>query len=109
MGFREQHEAFRERGVAVLGISPDDVESHRQFAEQNDLPFTLLADTNAETIKKYGAWGERVRDGNVTMGVLRTTFVIDRNGIVQKVYQQVISDGHAAQVLADIDAMRSHG
>lgn len=95
--------------MAVLGISPDDVESHRQFAEQNDIPFTLLADANAETIKRYGAWGERIRDGNVTIGVLRTTFVIDREGIVQKVYQQVTPDGHAAQVLADIDELRSKG
>jgi thioredoxin-dependent peroxiredoxin len=95
--------------VAVLGISPDDVESHKQFAEQNDLPFTLLADADAETIKRYGAWGERVRDGNVTIGVLRTTFLIDKDGIVRKVYEQVTPDGHAAQVLADIDAMRSSG
>jgi peroxiredoxin Q/BCP len=89
-------------GVRVIGVSPDDVKSHKKFAEKFGLEFTLLADLGHELSEKAGVWAEKSMYGKKYMGVDRTTFVVDENGIVEKVYQKVKPQGHAADVLTGI-------
>jgi thioredoxin-dependent peroxiredoxin len=98
-GIRDAWDAFRERGAVVLGVSPDDAESHRRFREKHGLPFTLLADEDHEVSELYGVWGERTFRGNTYMGVNRSTFVIDADGTVVSALRGVKPDGHAELVL----------
>ena len=88
----------------ILGASADSVESHRKFREKYDLPFTLLADTEHAVAEEYGVWGEKSYAGKTYMGVDRSTFVIDADGNVAKVFRKVKPDEHADQVL---DALRA--
>jgi thioredoxin-dependent peroxiredoxin len=85
--------------IAVIGVSPDDEESHRKFIEKYDLPFTLIADTDKEILGEYGVWGERNLYGNKSMGVKRTTFLIDEEGTITKIFKRVKVDEHAEEVL----------
>jgi thioredoxin-dependent peroxiredoxin len=105
-GLRDQFHELRSRGVAVLGVSADDAQSHAAFADKFDLPFPLLADTEKRMIKEYGAWGEKSLYGKKYMGILRTSFLIDPAGIVRKVYEKVNPEEHAAEILRDIDTLR---
>ncbi|HWD41775.1 MAG TPA: thioredoxin-dependent thiol peroxidase [Fimbriimonas sp.] len=89
-------------GLRVIGVSPDSVKSHKKFATKYGLEFTLLADLDHKLCDQLGLWVEKSMYGKKYMGVARTTFVIDENGIVEKVYQGVKPEGHAAQVLAAI-------
>lgn len=102
-GFRDRFAAFDDRGAVVLGVSPDDVKSHEKFKSKYELPFTLLADPGHEVAEAYGAWGEKKRYGRTYEGILRTTFVIDEEGKVERVYDNVKAEGHADQVLEAID------
>ncbi len=95
--------------MTVLGVSPDDVASHCTFRDDHKLNFPLLADAGKVVHERYGPWGERVRDGKTTIGVLRTTFLIGKDGKIKKVYEQVTPDGHAMAIIGDIDAMRARG
>jgi peroxiredoxin Q/BCP len=90
-------------GVAVLGVSPDDVASHKKFTDKFSLNFPLLADIDHKVAEKYGAWREKNMYGKVSMGVQRSTFLIDSSGHVAKVWKKVSVDGHDQQV---IDAVR---
>lgn len=90
---------FEKRGVTVIGISKDSVASHQKFAEKHGLPFILLSDTELEAIKAYGVWQEKKLYGKVSMGVVRTTFVIDENGIIERVMPKVKPDTNAAEIL----------
>ena len=87
-------------GVTVIGVSPDPVKSHRKFADKYNLPFTLLADTEKQLCEAAGVWVEKSMYGKKYMGVERTTFVVDENGIVTKVFAKVKPAGHAAEVKA---------
>jgi peroxiredoxin Q/BCP len=87
-------------GATVLGISPDDVDSHSQFREKFKLNFPLLADPQHKVAEKYGAWRERNMYGKTVMGIARSTFVIDTEGRVARVWRNVKVDGHDEQVLA---------
>jgi peroxiredoxin Q/BCP len=89
----------------VLGVSPDDVASHRKFAEKFDLPFTLLADPDRTACEAYGVWQEKNMYGKKSMGVVRSTFVIDREGVVRKVFKRVKVEGHAQAVLDALAAL----
>lgn len=100
--FASAYAGFRERGVQVIGISRDSVESHRRFAEKYALPFLLLSDPDLQAIQAYGVWGEKKLYGKVSFGVTRTTFVIDENGIIQKVMRRVKPDTNASEVLAEL-------
>jgi peroxiredoxin Q/BCP len=82
----------------VLGVSPDSVKSHQKFKQKYELPFTLLADEGHKIADAYGVYGEKKLYGVSYTGVLRTTFIIDEKGIVQKVFEKVKPQGHAAQV-----------
>ena len=94
-------------GVAVVGISPDSVKSHKKFAENFNLPFTLLADEQHTAAEAFGVWGEKSFMGRKYQGVERASFLIDPNGIIQKVYPKVKPTTHAAEVLADLHELRS--
>jgi len=96
--FRDVYARLRKR-AALLGVSPDSVEAHGRFKDKYDLPFPLLSDPDKAVAKAYGAWGEKVLYGKKTVGMIRSTFVIDGDGIVRKVFPRVRVDGHEEQVL----------
>lgn len=99
-GFRDAYEDYKSLDVAVIGISRDGDKSHRRFAEKNKLPFILLSDTELEVIKAYDVWQEKKMCGKVSMGVVRTTYIIDENGVIEKVYNKVKAAENAAEILA---------
>jgi len=99
-GIRDVYDDLRNRGAVVLGISPDDEASHVKFKEKYSLPFTLLADPGHEVAEEYGVWKERNRYGKKSMGIERSTFVIDADGKVAKAMRRVKPETHAADVLA---------
>ncbi|MBR6101826.1 MAG: thioredoxin-dependent thiol peroxidase [Ruminococcus sp.] len=91
---------FKKLGVVVIGISKDSEASHQKFAEKNSLPFILLSDPERKAIEAYGVWQEKKNYGKVSMGVVRSTFIIDENGTVEKVMPKVKPDTNADEVLA---------
>lgn len=95
---------FEENGVVVIGVSKDSAASHKKFAEKHELPFILLSDPELEAIKAYGVWQEKKNYGKVSMGVVRSTFIIDENGTVEKVMPKVKPDTNAAEVLEYLKA-----
>jgi peroxiredoxin Q/BCP len=97
--FRDQGERMRKLRAVVLGVSPDSVESHRKFHKKYKLNFPLLADENHKVAEKCGAWREKTRFGKKSMGIQRSTFLIDSKGKVVKVWKSVKVDGHDEQVL----------
>jgi len=99
-GIRDVYADFRTRGAVVLGVSPDDEASHVKFKEKYSLPFTLLADPGHKVAERYGVWKERNKYGKKSMGIERSTFVIDADGNVAKAMRRVKPDTHAADVLA---------
>jgi thioredoxin-dependent peroxiredoxin len=99
-GIRDVYADFRDRGAEVLGVSPDDEDSHVKFKEKYSLPFTLLADPGHEVAEEYGVWKERNKYGKKSMGIERSTFVIDADGNVSKAMRRVKPETHAADVLA---------
>lgn len=103
--FRDQV-ADRDMNATVLGVSPDDVESHRKFKEEHGLPFTLLADEDHEVAEAYGAYGAKDSSASGSKGILRSTFVIDPEGTIRKAYYDVKSSGHAARVAQELAELR---
>ena len=97
--FRDSYETYRQRGVEILGVSPDDVASHEKFKSKYQLPFTLLADPGHKTAEAYGVWGERRFAGKKYLGINRSTFVIDEEGKVARAMVGIKPAGHAAAVL----------
>ncbi len=98
--FRDSQAALRKKGAVVLGVSGDSLPSHDKFKAKYKLNFSLLSDPDKAVAKKYGAWGEKVLYGKKMVGMIRSTFVIDGEGVVRKVFPRVRVDGHAEQVLA---------
>ncbi|MDD6142194.1 MAG: thioredoxin-dependent thiol peroxidase [bacterium] len=98
--FAQSYDGFREKNVAVIGVSKDSTASHVKFAQKYDLPFTLLSDPDLQAIQAYGVWQEKKLYGKVSMGVVRTTFIIDENGMIEKVMPKVKPDTNAAEILA---------
>lgn len=98
--FRDQQARFQKLGAAVLGISPDSIESHGKFRDKFRLNFPLLVDADHKVAKKYGAWREKNMYGKKRMGIQRSTFVIDPTSKVARVWKAVKVDGHDEQVLA---------
>lgn len=97
--FRDARTGYEQAGAIILGISPDTPASHRKFADKYELPFTLLADPERSVCELYGVWKEKNMYGRKSMGVERTTLVIDRDGIVRKTFPKVKVDGHSETVL----------
>ena len=103
--FRDARADYEQAGARVLGVSPDTVASHKKFAEKYELPFTLLADADKQVCEAYGVWQEKNMYGKKSMGVVRSTFIIDREGVVRNVYRRVKVDGHSDAVLEAIRAL----
>ena len=97
--FAGLYNEFQKKGVEVIGISKDSVASHIKFAEKYNLPFILLSDSELSAIKAYGVWQEKKMYGKVTMGVVRTTFIIDEKGNIEKIMPKVKPDTNAAEIL----------
>ncbi len=104
--FRDMNDAYKEQGIVVLGISKDTPAAHGKFIEKYRLPFTLLSDAEKKIIKQYEAWGMKKRFGKEYEGVLRTTYVIDPEGLIKKVYEQVKPEDHAQQIITDIQTLK---
>ena len=100
--FAGAYVAFKEKNVEVIGVSRDSVASHVKFAEKYDLPFVILSDPELQAIKAYDVWQEKKMCGKVGMGVVRTTFIIDENGNIEKIMPKVKPDTNAAEILAEI-------
>ena len=98
--FAESYEAFKAQDIAVIGVSKDSVASHVKFAEKFNLPFTMLSDPELKAIEPYGVWQEKKMCGKTCMGVARTTFIIDENGMISHVMPKVKPDTNAADILA---------
>ena len=103
--FRDAKARLAKLGATVLGVSTDSVESHEKFRDKHELNFPLLADAQHKVADKYGAWREKTRFGKKSMGIQRSTFLIDADGVVRKVWKSVKVDGHDEQVLAALRAL----
>ena len=101
-GFAELYPQFQEKGAVVIGVSKDTAESHKKFETKYSLPFILLADPDREAIRAYDVWKEKNMYGNVTMGVVRTTYLIDENGIIVKAYTKVKAAENPQQMLSEL-------
>jgi peroxiredoxin Q/BCP len=104
--FRDDHARYQKAGAKVIGISPDDSKSHKKFVDKFQLPFTLVADTDQEVCERYGVWQEKTLFGRTYMGVVRSTFIIDRDGIVRHVFSKVRVKGHSDAVLEAIKELK---
>ena len=100
--FGELYPQFREKGAVVLGVSRDSVASHQRFEEKYGLPFLLLSDPELKVIQAYDVWKEKMNYGKVTMGVVRTTYLIDENGIIARAFDKVKAADNPAQMLAEL-------
>lgn len=98
--FAQNLEDFRRQDIVVIGISKDSVASHLKFAQKYDLPFILLSDPELQAIQAYGVWQEKKLYGKVSMGVVRSTYIIDPQGLIEKVMPKVKPDTNAAEILA---------
>ena len=98
--FAGAFEEFKQIDAVVIGISKDSTASHKKFAEKHGLPFLLLSDPELTAIQAYGVWQEKKNYGKVSMGVVRSTFIIDENGVIEKVMPKVKPDTNAAEILA---------
>lgn len=98
--FAQNFEDFRRQDIVVIGISKDSVASHLKFAQKYDLPFILLSDPELQAIQAYGVWQEKKLYGKVSMGVVRSTYIIDPQGLIEKVMPKVKPDTNAAEILA---------
>ncbi len=97
---RDNYALLKKNGFEVVGVSPDDTKKHKKFETKFDLPFTLIADTSQTILNKYGVWDQKQMFGNKYMGVLRTTFVIDGKGIIQKIFLRPKNKAHAEEIIA---------
>jgi peroxiredoxin Q/BCP len=100
--FGELYPQFREKGAVVLGVSKDSVASHKRFEEKYGLPFPLLSDPETKVIQAYDVWKEKMNYGKLTMGVVRTTYLIDENGIIVNAFDKVKAAENPAQMLAEL-------
>jgi len=96
---RDNYADLLDKGFALLGVSPDTEDSHQKFISKYELPFPLLSDPELKIIKAFGAWGEKNMYGRKYEGLLRTTFIINEEGIIEKVIRKVKTDDHANQIL----------
>lgn len=102
-GIRDVYDEILDKGAVVLGVSPDGEASHQKFREKFDLPFHLLSDPNHEVAKAYGAWGGKNVFGKKKEGIIRSTFIIDENKIISKVFPKVTPSKHAKEILEALE------
>lgn len=101
--FSKEYKKFQKIGVQIIGISTDDVESHKKFVTKMKIPYVLLSDPESEVCKKFGVWGKKQFMGKEYMGVIRSTFLVDEKGKIFKAYPSVKPKGHAEEVLAALN------
>ena len=101
--FAASYEGFKAKNVAVIGVSKDSVASHQKFAAKYNLPFILLSDPELQSIQAYGVWQEKKLYGKVSMGVVRSTYLIDEQGVIARVMPKVKPDTNAAEILAALE------
>lgn len=101
-GFRDMVDEFSRENAVIIGVSKDSIKSHQKFKEKNNLPFTLLSDPEGKILDLYGVWKQKSMYGKTFMGTERTTFLIDHDGKVKKVYRKVKVKGHAQTCLLDL-------
>jgi len=101
-GFRDDYSAYEQGGVVILGVSPDPPEKHARFKAKHSLPFTLLADDSHQVSTLYGVWGPKKFMGRTYEGVLRTTFLINSAGVIERVFENVKPANHSAEILATL-------
>ena len=101
--FRDDFSEYKKRGIVVLGISADTSDSHKRFTDKHKLPFTLLADTNRDVVKRYGVYGEKKFMGKTFRGINRTTFLINEEGKIIKIYPKVDVGRHSKEILEFFD------
>ncbi len=99
---RDNYSLLKKNGFEVIGVSPDEPVKHKKFETKYKLPFTLIADVSHHILNKYGVWDEKQMFGNKYMGVLRTTFVIDEKGLIQKIFLKPKSKAHAEEIIASM-------
>ncbi len=99
--FTKNYKDFKKKGIEIVGISKDDVDSHKKFCAKMKIPFVLLADTKTEVSKKFGVWAKKNFMGREYMGIIRSTFLVDEKGKIFKTYPKVKAAGHAKVVLED--------
>lgn len=102
---RDNYTYWLEKGYAVVGVSPDTAASHQKFIEKFELPFPLIADTDKSVMEAYGTWGEKNMYGNIKMGVLRTTFIIDEEGNITKIFKRPKNDAHTEQITQGLEKL----
>lgn len=100
--FRDSIKKFEKKNTVVIGVSPDDTKSHNKFKDKYGLPFTLLSDETKEMLNDYGVWQEKSMYGRKYMGVVRTTFIIDGKGKIERIYDKVKVPGHIEEILKEI-------
>lgn len=105
-GFRDDYSAYQEAGVTILGVSPDNSKSHTKFINKYELPFTLLADTDRKVINLYEVWGKKKSFGREYEGVIRTTYLIDGDGNIAKVLENVAAAKHSKEILSALEELR---
>jgi peroxiredoxin Q/BCP len=98
--FRDDYDEYEKAGVVILGVSPDSPKSHKKFKEKYDLPFTLLSDNDHQLCEQFGVWAKKKMYGREYFGVLRTSFLIDSEGKLVEIFENVKPKGHSQQVLA---------
>lgn len=103
-GFRDDYQVYKQAGIAILGVSPDKVKTHARFKAKHNLPFPLLSDEDHKVCELYGVWALKKFMGREYMGVLRTTFLVDAEGQIMRVFEGVKPDGHSAELLAALRA-----
>lgn len=97
--FRDHLPAFQEKGAVIIGVSPDNILSHQQFKKKYQIPFLLLSDPEKATAKQFGAYGQKNMYGKISEGLIRSTFLIDEKGIIQKIYAKVTVAGHVTKLM----------
>ena len=98
--FRDDYSAYIDAGITILGVSPDSVKSHQKFKEKFSLPFSLLADEDHKVAEAFGVWGKKKFMGKEYMGVFRTTFIVDENGLISHVFEDVKPADHSKEILS---------
>lgn len=101
--FRDNISEYRKRNVLIYGVSPDDIESHEKFINKNSLPFPLLSDLNHEMLEDFGVWQEKTMYGKTYMGIVRTTVIVDPDGRIAKIFNDVKPDVHSKEILDYLD------
>ena len=102
-GFRDEFQNYKEKNIQIMGCSADSIIKQKKFCDKQNLPFPILSDESKEMLKIYGVWGKKKFMGREYMGISRTTYIIDENSIIEKIYEKVSVKSHAKDILHDLE------